>query len=60
MAQAVIFQPLTAEARFQFRGIPYWNCGEKSGNVAGFSLSIASNAFHGFSHLSSKLYKFNN
>lgn len=53
-------RPLNADARFQFRVIPYWICSEKSGNLAGFSYSIASNASHGFVHLSSRLCKFNN
>jgi hypothetical protein len=60
MAQAVSRRPLTANARFQFRVIPYLICDEKSGNVAGFSSSIAINASHGFIHLSSTLYQFNN
>jgi len=58
--QTVSRRFLTADARFQCRVIPYWICGEKSGNLAGFSSSIANNASHCSIHLSSRLYKFKN
>jgi len=60
MAQAVSRRFLTGDARFQFLVIPYWICGEKSGNRVGFPSSIANNASHYSIHLSSRLYKFNN